>query len=126
MYVLVLIQCFLVSADSELKLSSLTVPVVGTVNILRYLAFVYPSALPNDDEDYQMDHFLDLCHVLERTPEKSKETVVNKIFLQNKNWIYKNEFSVVDIALYNIVKQWQNASKYVPKSWFDKCEKICM
>ncbi|XP_026329651.1 aminoacyl tRNA synthase complex-interacting multifunctional protein 2-like isoform X2 [Hyposmocoma kahamanoa] len=111
------------SADSELKLSSLGVPIVGNVNILRYLSYVYPSTLPYDPEDYYVDYLLDLCHLLERTPEKNKDAVTKKIFAQHKSWIYKDEFSIVDGAVYNVVKQWQNSTKYVPKSWFDKCEK---
>lgn len=98
------------------------VPIVGNVNILRYLSYVYPSVLPYDSEDYYVDYLLDLCHLLERTPEKNKDAVTKKIFTERKTWIYKDEFSVVDVAVYNVVKQWQNSTKYVPKSWFDNCE----
>lgn len=96
---------------------------MGTVNILRYLSYVYPSILPYDSEDYYVDYLLDLCHLLERTPEKNKDAVIKKIFAQHKNWIYKDEFSIVDVAAFNVVKQWQNSTKHVPKSWFEKCEK---
>lgn len=110
-----------VSADSELKLSSLAVPIVGNVNILRYLSLVYPSAIPYNDSDYVVDGLLDLCHILERSTEKNKEAVVKNIFAQYSNgFIYKGSLSIVDIAAYTVIKQWRNCPKFVPKEWFDK------
>ncbi|XP_049867325.1 uncharacterized protein LOC126367704 isoform X1 [Pectinophora gossypiella] len=111
------------SADAELKLSSLSVPIVGNVNILRYLAYVYPNVLPYNGDDYYVDSLLDLCHQLEKAPEKKREAIIKKLFSQQKEWINENGFSIVDVAAYNVVKQWQNSSKYVPKNWFEKCEK---
>lgn len=113
-----------VSADTELKLSTLDVPIVGNVNILRYLSYIYPSVIPHNPNDHHVDFLLDLCHVMERTSEKNKEVVVMKLFAQQKTWIYGNEFSIVDLAAYNVIKQWKNVPKYVPKAWFDKCDKL--
>ncbi|KAI8435033.1 hypothetical protein MSG28_003462 [Choristoneura fumiferana] len=113
-----------VSADPELKLSSLDVPIVGNVNILRYLSLAFPSVIPYDSEDYNVDSLLDTCHVLERTTEKNKEVLTKKIFSQNKKWINKDEFSILDAATFNILKQWQNSAKYAPKDWLAKCEKL--
>ncbi|XP_072943919.1 uncharacterized protein AIMP2 isoform X2 [Epargyreus clarus] len=113
-----------VAADTELKLSCLEIPIVGIVNVLRYLAIAYPNVAPYDFNDFQVDSLLDLCCLLERSPEKNKEALIKKLFSPNKNWIYGNKFSIVDLAVYNIVKQWQNSTKYVPKTWFDNCEKI--
>ncbi|KAJ0180500.1 hypothetical protein K1T71_003904 [Dendrolimus kikuchii] len=114
-----------VAADSELKLSSLSIPIVGNVNILRYLAFAYPSVIRYDHEDYNVDSLLDLCHILERTTEKNKEAILNKLFAQCKQWIYGNQFTIVDIAAYNVIKQWRNTSKHVPKEWLDNCDTMC-
>ncbi|XP_047988647.1 uncharacterized protein LOC125228213 isoform X2 [Leguminivora glycinivorella] len=113
-----------VSADPELKWSSLDMPIVGNVNILRYVSLAYPSIIPYDSDDYNVDNLLDICHLLERTPEKSKETLTKKLFSQSKIWIYNNEFSIVDAAAYNVIKQWQNGSKYAPKDWLAKCDKL--
>ncbi|KAM3963568.1 putative aminoacyl tRNA synthase complex-interacting multifunctional protein 2 [Aphomia sociella] len=113
-----------VSADTELKLSSLAVPIIGNVNILRYLSLVFPNDLPYDPEDYFVDGLLDTCHLLERTPEKNKEAIISKLFAQSKNWIYKDEFSIVDLAAYNIVKQWKSLPKSVPKKWYENCNKL--
>lgn len=114
------------SSDAELKLSSLAVPIVGTVNILRYLSFAYPSVIPYESDDYNVDSLLDLCHLLERTQEKNRDAIIKKLFSQHKDWLYKNQFSIVDLAAYNVAKQWQNSVKYVPKTWFEKCEKMCL
>lgn len=109
-----------------MKFSSLAVPIVGNVNILRYLALVYSSVVPYDYTDYTLDGLLDLCHLLERTPEKNKESIILKLFSQSKDWIYKNQFSIIDIAVYNVIKQLRSKPKSVPKEWFDKCEKLCL
>lgn len=114
-----------VSADSELKLSSLAVPIVGTVNILRYISYAYPNSILYDGDDFQMDSMLDICHLLEKTPDKNKESMIKKLFSEYKDWIYGDTFSVVDLAAYNVIKQSKSAIKYVPKVWFDKCESMC-
>lgn len=88
------------------------------------MAFVY-SSIPYDYNDYIMDGLLDLCHVLERTPEKNKEAIILKLFSQYKDWIYRNQYSIVDIAAFNVIKQLRSKPKSVPKAWFDKCEKLC-
>lgn len=115
-----------VSTDSELKLSSLAVPIVGSVNILRYLSLVYPNTLPYDSEDYYVDGLLDLCYLLEKTPEKNKDAIIQKLFALCEGWIYKNQFSIIDIAVYNAVKQSRSKPKSVPKDWFERCEKLCL
>lgn len=89
------------------------------------MAFAYPSAIPYDHNDYYVDSLLDICHVLERTPEKNKEALVNRLFIQYKKWIYHKEFCIVDLTAYNIIKQWRTIPKYVPKVWFDACERMC-
>lgn len=109
-----------------MKLSTLDVPIVGNVNILRYLSYVYPGVIPYNANDHHVDYLLDLCHMLERTSEKNKEVIVLKLFSQQKNWIYGNDFSIVDLAVYNVIKQWKNVPKYVPKPWLDKCNKLLL
>lgn len=116
---------FKAAADSELKLSALSTPILGNVNILRYLSLAYPTIIPYDHNDHIVDNLLDICHVLERTSEKNKEAVVNRLFAHFKTWIYGDKFSVVDLAAYNLIKQWRNTPKFVSKVWFDKCEKLC-
>lgn len=87
-----------VSADTELKISTLDVPIVGNVNILRYLSYVYPSVIPYNTNDHQVEALLDICHLLERASDKNKEALVKKLFANEKNWINGSEFSIVDVA----------------------------
>ncbi|XP_053624762.1 aminoacyl tRNA synthase complex-interacting multifunctional protein 2-like isoform X1 [Plodia interpunctella] len=111
-------------ADSEMKLSSMAVPIVGTVNILRYLSYIIPDVFPYNQEDFNMDGLMDLCHLLERSPEKNKEALLNKLFSQCNIWICNDKFSIVDLAAYNVIKQWKNIPKTVPKKWLDNCSKL--
>ncbi|CAG4981169.1 unnamed protein product [Parnassius apollo] len=108
---------------TELRMSSLDVPLVGIVNILRYLCLHYTHVAPYDQNDHCVDGLLDQCHLLENTSGKHKEEIVSKIFSQCKNWIYKNELTIVDLAAYIVIK-WQNISKSVPRNWYNKCEKL--
>ncbi|CAG9096601.1 unnamed protein product [Plutella xylostella] len=113
------------SADPELKLSSLSLPIVGNVNILRYLSLVFPNEIPYDNEDFTADALLDICHSqLERASEKNKETVVKKLFAEYDGWVYSKQFTIVDLAAFNVIKQWRNCPKYVPKEWFDKMSQL--
>lgn len=114
-----------VSGDSALRLSSLSVPIIGNVNILRYMAFIYPALIPYNPEDYKMDNLLDLCHLLERSFDKNKEAIISQLFSQCKDWIYNSEFTIVDLAAFNVIKQCRSTSKNVPKEWLIRCESLC-
>lgn len=113
------------SANPELKVSSLDVPILGNVNIIRYLCLVYNDVVPYDYQDYQLDSFLDICHQLETAPEKKKENYINNIFANNSSscWVYTDNFSIADLAVFNAIKQMQSGTKSVPKKWLNECEK---
>jgi hypothetical protein len=108
-----------------LKYSSLALPIVGNVNILRYFCLVYPNTAVYDLDDYCMESLLDLCHLLEKVPEKEKEAIIQKLFVQYKDWVYKKMFSIVDLAVYSVVKQLRTKPKSVPKDWLERCDKMC-
>ncbi|XP_041976888.1 aminoacyl tRNA synthase complex-interacting multifunctional protein 2-like isoform X2 [Aricia agestis] len=114
-----------VASAAELIVSSLEIPIIGSVNIMRYLCLNFAHIVPYDYTDHNVEGLLDLAFLLERAPEKSKEKILNQIFSQSKNWIYKNEFSIIDLAVYNAVKQSQSLVRALPKQWYDSCEKIC-
>ncbi|KPJ15072.1 hypothetical protein RR48_09099 [Papilio machaon] len=114
-----------VSASAELRMSSLDVPLVGIVNILRFLCLLYPTVLQYDQNDYFVDNLLDQCHLLEKTSGKHMEDIITQIFSQCKEWIYKNEFSIVDVATFIII-QMNGVTKSVSKTWYNKCEKSFM
>lgn len=91
--------------------------------MLRYLSLIYPSIFPSF-EDFVMDGLLDLCYLLSKATDKSREQIVKKLFSQYCGWIFNKQFSIVDVAAYNVIKQWKSCPKYVPNEWFKKCEQI--
>lgn len=114
---------FSVSADTELKMSSLATPIIGDVNVLRYLSILFPKIFPSI-EDFTMDHLLDLCYMMQKCTDKNKEVIGKKLFSQYNNWICNKQFTIVDIAVYNVVKQMNFIPKYVPSDWFTKYEQL--
>ncbi|XP_013182016.1 PREDICTED: uncharacterized protein LOC106128257 isoform X2 [Papilio xuthus] len=113
------------NASAELRMSSLDVPLVGIVNILRFLCLLYPTVIQYDQNDYFVDNLLDQCHLLEKTSGKQMEDIITQIFFQCKGWVYKNELSIVDVAAFIII-QMKGVVKAVPKTWYNKCEKTFM
>ncbi|XP_045445507.1 uncharacterized protein LOC123653559 isoform X1 [Melitaea cinxia] len=114
------------STAAELKLSTLGVPIKGTGNILRYLCLTYPNIVPYDYTNYEVDGLLDICYQIETSSDQNKLTLIPKLFKNYVKWIFKSQFSIVDVAVFNIIKQLQNGTKYVPQQWFDDCEKIVL
>lgn len=114
------------STAVELKLSTLGVPIKGTVNILRYLCLTYPNIVPYDYTNYEVDGLLDMCYQIETSSDKNKLNLIPKLFKNDVKWIFKSQFSIVDVAVFNIIKQLQNGTKYVPQQWFNDCEKIVL
>ncbi|XP_045785194.1 uncharacterized protein LOC123880871 isoform X2 [Maniola jurtina] len=110
----------------ELKFSSLSFPILGAVNIIRYLCLMYDNVAPYDYCNHEVDAMLDSAYQLETASEKSRALLISKIFSQSKEWIYQDRFSIIDLAVFNIINQLQNGSKYVPKKWFNNCEKLIL
>ncbi|XP_022114384.2 uncharacterized protein LOC110992751 isoform X3 [Pieris rapae] len=111
-------------STTELKISSLGLPIRGNVNILRYLCEQYPNTAVYSYNDYEMENLLDTCYLLENASETQKPILCKKLFPSSDiQWIYKNQFSIVDLALYNEIKQIQNHKKLVPQKWLSNCEK---
>ncbi|XP_034840246.1 aminoacyl tRNA synthase complex-interacting multifunctional protein 2 isoform X2 [Maniola hyperantus] len=114
------------STTPELKFSSLSFPILGAVNIIRYLCLTYDNIAPYDYCNYEVDAMLDSAYQLETASEKSRALLISKIFPQSKEWIYRDRFSIIDLAVFNVVIQLQNGIKYVPKKWFNNCEKMIL
>lgn len=79
-----------------------------------------------DYDDYQIDGLLDICHQLEMDSVKNKEVLTTEMFTDKTGFICKNMFSIVDLALFNVIKQMQMGTKLVPKKWYNDCEKIIL
>ncbi|CAH2086509.1 unnamed protein product [Euphydryas editha] len=112
------------STAAELKLSTLGVSVMGTVNILRYLCLTYPNIVPYDYNNYEVEGLLDICYQIESASDKNKQILIPKLFTNSKKWIVDSKFSIVDLAAFNIAKQLQNSAKYVPQQWLNDCQKV--
>ncbi|CAG4909864.1 unnamed protein product [Colias eurytheme] len=111
------------SASTELRISSLGLPILGNVNVLRYLCEIFPNTVSYDFNDYAAESLLDTCYLLENSSEKQKQVHCQKLFQNGSQWIYNNKFSIIDLAVYNEVKQWKNVPKIVPQQWLVNCEK---
>ncbi|XP_047510475.1 uncharacterized protein LOC125053255 isoform X2 [Pieris napi] len=110
---------------TELKISSLGLPLRGNVNILRYLCEQYPNTAVYSYNDFEMENLLDTCYLLENASEAQKQILCKKLFASNDiQWVFRNQFSIIDLALYNEIKQIQNYKKLVPQKWLSNCEKI--
>ncbi|XP_050664504.1 uncharacterized protein LOC126965087 isoform X2 [Leptidea sinapis] len=115
-----------VSADTELKISALGVPIIGSVNVIRYLCELYPNSLGYDYNDYVVEGILDNCYTLEKMTGKHKQASIKKIF-QSNNMLLSGKFTIVDLVLFNEIKQSSALSgDFIPQQWLDKCKKEIM
>ncbi|CAH2259240.1 uncharacterized protein LOC120624704 isoform X2 [Pararge aegeria] len=114
------------STKPELKFSSLAFPILGAVNIIRYMCLIFDNVAPYDYCNHEVDAMLDLSYQLETASEKSKALLISKLFLECKEWIHRDMFSIIDLAVFNVINQSQNGIKYVPKKWFNNCEKLIL
>ncbi|XP_023947239.2 uncharacterized protein LOC112052405 isoform X2 [Bicyclus anynana] len=115
---------FKCESTPELKFSSLAFPILGAVNIIRYLCLMFDNIAPYDYCNHEVDAMLDIAYQLETSSDKSRAILLPKLFPQAKEWIYRDVFSIVDLAVFNVINQMQNGVKNVPKKWFNNCEKL--
>ncbi|CAK1552069.1 unnamed protein product [Leptosia nina] len=111
------------NATSELRISSLDLPIIGNVNIIRFLCEQYPNVAAYNYDDFVLENILDTCYTLEKSSEVQKQALCKKIFKNNSQWIYNNQFTIVDLVLYNEIMQWKNYKKIIPQEWVLMCEK---
>lgn len=114
------------STTPELKFSPLAFPILGTVNIIRYLCATYSTVAPYDYCNHEVEALLDTAYLLETAPDKSKMPLIAKIFQAYKEWIYGDMFTIVDLSVFSVSSQFQNGIKNVPKKWFNDCEKLML
>ncbi|XP_026495104.1 uncharacterized protein LOC113399978 isoform X1 [Vanessa tameamea] len=113
-------------AKTQIKVSSLSLPIRGTVSIIRYLCLIYKDIVPYDYNNHEVDGLLDIFFQIESTSDKSRQTIISKIFMYSDTWIFNNNFSIVDLAAFNIIKQMPHGYRLVPKKWFSDCENIIL
>lgn len=84
--------------------STMGIPIIGEVNILRYLARLLPAHI-SYDEKAETDNILDMCHLIQRssTPSKDKQDYL-KTLLSSLQKAGKN-LNILDIITYSLVRQ---------------------
>jgi len=119
-----------VGKDCELMVSPLKQTVIkGEVNVLRYFARLFPTILPYenienlDNVNSMLDTVSSLLWSLPKERQPLMRTLVNSLgkspFLAGQN------ISVVDLALYSLVKQLSLEKDLQPElsKWFDRTSK---
>jgi len=119
-----------IGRDCELMVSPLTQTLIkGEVNVLRYFARLFPSILPyeNIEEVTNVNSMLDtVSSILWALPKERQplmRTLVNS--LGKSSFLAGQSLSVVDLALYSLVKQLSLEKDLQPElsKWFDRTTK---
>lgn len=111
------------------------IPIVGEVNVLRYLSRVGPKEFGYGDADLmqslEIDSALDLCHQLFVAGNNAKERLTVLRALSNKlgerRFFGGDEFAVVDIAVSSAFKQLTVSSKDIApnlNTWVKKASNL--
>ncbi|XP_050345727.1 aminoacyl tRNA synthase complex-interacting multifunctional protein 2-like isoform X2 [Nymphalis io] len=111
-------------AKPQMKLSSLSLPIRGTVSIIRYLCLIYKDIVPYEYNNQEVDELLDIFNQIEFTSDENRQTIISKLFLYCDTWILNDNFSIVDLAAFNIIKLMPNGYKFVTKKWLQDCENL--
>lgn len=105
-----------------------TLPVLGEVNILRYLARLFPALNYESYNAFEVDSMLDTAYLLTATKLKTKRAPLLKTIskaLASSEWVCGDTFSLGDVAVYSAVKQVSEKDINVRMNkWLEKCEKL--
>ena len=115
--------------DLQLKSDLSTCPVTGEVNFLRYLSrrVDYHHYEKSDPvETNLIDSILDLCHILSYQSPKEKQATISRLgdHLTKGPWfLNKKEPSIVDIAVWSLIKQLDSKLPPSLAKWLQNCQK---
>lgn len=110
------------------------IPILGEVNMLRYLARAIKSSLNYDSESdcIEIDSLLDICYLLVRTKTKSERTAllqtINKSLGKAQWLVGRGQASIADIATYSAIRQTNTSSEISANlgKWFQRCETVLL
>ncbi|KAJ8914561.1 hypothetical protein NQ315_010025 [Exocentrus adspersus] len=119
-----------IGSNTELMVSH--IPILGEVNMLRYLVRSFKSSLNYDSESdcIEMDSLLDICYLLPRAKTKTERNsllqILNKSLGKSQWLVGRNQASVADIAAYSAIKQACNTNEMSANmgKWFHRCESV--
>lgn len=123
---------FLFSVNSNVEVLISFVPIMGEVNLLRYLASVVPSLLSYTEEadSIEVDSVLDLCHQIVRAKTKTEKTnllqSLNKSLGKSQWLLGRDSVGIADIAAYSVIQQVSNSSELNVNlgKWFQRCSTV--
>ncbi|KAJ8928262.1 hypothetical protein NQ314_019213 [Rhamnusium bicolor] len=121
---------FGVGANTELLVSH--VPILGEVNLLRYLARAIKSPLnyDSDSDCIEIDSLLDICYLIVRARTKTERASLlqslNKSLGKAQWLVGRSQASIADVAAYSAIKQASNMNEISANlgKWFHRCETV--
>ncbi|XP_074033789.1 aaRS-interacting multifunctional protein 2 isoform X2 [Leptinotarsa decemlineata] len=120
------------NVGNNLELLVTPLPILGEVNLLRYLVRVTEAPLNYDsDQDFhEIDSLLDSAYMVVKSRTKTERTsflqFLNKS-LGKSQWLAgRTTASIADIAAYSAIKQVSNAAEMTVNlgKWFQRCETL--
>lgn len=115
--------------DLQLNSDLSTCSTTGEVNFLRYLSRLIEShnyEKSDPLEANQIDSVLDLCHISSHQSPKEIHSTISKLggHLTKGPWFFnKKEPSIVDIAVWSLIKRLNSKLPPSLAKWFQHCEK---
>merc|ERR1712080_624157 len=113
-----------VGRDCELVVSPITQSVIrGEVNVLRYLARLFPSILPYESGDCTVqDQLLDSVHCLAWAQPKDKQPLLRQFAatLTKTPYLAGSSIGASDLCLFSVIKQLglEGELQAEVKTWF--------
>ncbi|KAG5899113.1 hypothetical protein JTB14_021616 [Gonioctena quinquepunctata] len=119
------------AVGTNLELLVNPTPILGEVNLLRYLVRVTNALNYESDQDsYEIDSLLDIAYLIVRSKTKTERVAqlqsLNKS-LGKLQWLAgRNGASIADIAAYSAIKQASNPNEMTQNmgKWFQRCETV--
>nr|XP_023027353.1 probable aminoacyl tRNA synthase complex-interacting multifunctional protein 2 [Leptinotarsa decemlineata] len=120
------------AVGNNLELLVTPLPILGEVNLLRYLVRVTEAPLNYDsDQDFhEIDSLLDSAYLVVKSRTKTERTsflqFLNKS-LGKSQWLAgRTTASIADIAAYSAIRQVSNAAEMTVNlgKWFQRCETL--
>jgi len=112
--------------DCELVVSPITQSVIrGEVNVLRYLARLFPSVLPYETADVHLqDQLLDSVHSLAWAQPKDKQPLLRQFAtrLTKSPYLAGSSIGASDLSLFSVIKQLglEGEIQAEVKTWFNR------
>ncbi|XP_018571406.1 probable aminoacyl tRNA synthase complex-interacting multifunctional protein 2 isoform X1 [Anoplophora glabripennis] len=120
--------------DSNTELLVSHIPILGEVNMLRYLSRAVKSSLNYDSESdcIEIDSLLDICYLLVRARTKTERAgllqTINKSLGKAQWLVGRSQASIADVAAYSAIRQATSNNEISANlgKWFQRCETVLL